>query len=513
MSEIHKDGYEKYQLLFFTVATGIYKSFVVPYMYFAFRNNPNSAFEFVLDDVEGFVLENEEVLSYLKSLGCIYHLRSTPKLKNYPRMDNSLRFILEPELKAEYVYIGDVDIMIIENIFSKHRHVFEQGLPYSNVIRTNTKKLTGLHFCKYSEQYPLPNVDDLIEQFPNDEDLLYAIMERKGMIFDLEVYNQKIGIRPLHGVHMSLNRAPYFLHALRVSWDLKYNELIEICKIIDSAEFQVFLSKCHSSARLTMMNLIVLSKGATSFSESDYLILTSQFETKASFLIDFSKQQYENTSHNVTDGLELTFFRHMMSHQKKGLQSLSGPSSTLARTKEIRKELPKVFERYEVKSLADAGCGDLNWMQQLLSQNAIKTYIGLDIINHLIQQLKEKFKDRYFLNFYRKDIRNDVLPMVDLILCRDVLFHFSEKDIFIFLQNFLDSGSLYLLTTTHKNNSSFINQDIETGKWRYLDLFQQPYNFPEPLERLEDGGGDRYLCLWSRDQISNIVKKGQCDVD
>ena len=253
------------------------------------------------------------------------------------------------------------------------------------------------------------------------------------------------------------------------------------------------------------MNLIVLSKGVTLFSESEYLVLASQAEIGNNFLIEFNKKQYYDV-HNDLDNLELTFFRHMINHQQKGLQSLSGPSSTLIRTKEIREQLPRVFKQYRAESLADAGCGDLNWMQHLLAQNIIKTYIGLDIVDTLIQQMSRKFKESYFVNFYRKDIRNDTLPMVDVVLCRDVLFHFSEKDIFAFLQNFLDSGSTYLLTTTHKNNNSFINQDIETGKWRYLDLLQQPYNFPEPLEKLDDGGGDRYLCLWSRDQISNIVK-------
>lgn len=418
-------------------------------------------------------------------------------------MDNSIRFIVEPELYRKYVYIGDIDILITENILDKHYHVFDKGLEYSNLVREGTKRLTGLHFCKYSNQYPLPNVDDLIVRFSNDEELLYSIMERKRLIFSDDVYKKIIRIRPIHGIHMSVNRMPFFWHGSRVSWGIEYSDIEVIAKIFNSVEFQNFLKVSSASTRLILCNLIFLSRGILTLSERSYTKLTSHTS---------AKQEINLRKLSASNGLEELFLEYLMINEASDIESVSGPSSSLIRTKNIQQKLPELIKRWDINTVVDLGCGDLFWMKLVLAGSKHIRYLGLDIVRELIVTNHEKYSN-YNISFHQKDIRIDGLPRCDLAICRDVLFHFSEKDIFIFLQNFLDSGSLYLLTTTHKNNSSFINQDIETGKWRYLDLFQQPYNFPEPLERLEDGGGDRYLCLWSRDQISNIVKKGQCDVD
>lgn len=483
-------------LLFFTTATGIYKDFIIPYVYFAYMHNKGAAFEFLVDDPSDFFKNNLDAYQYLIDLGCEINIRKIPIITPRPRMDNSIRFLVEPELYREYVYIGDIDILITENILDKHYHVFDKGLAYSNIVRDGTKRLTGLHFCKYSSQYPLPKVDDLITQFPNDEELLYAIMERKRLIFSDDEYKNFIRIRPIHGIHMSVNRMPYFWHHSRVSWGIEYSDIIAFDKIFNSAVFQDFLQVASASTRLILCNLIFLSRGILTLSEEAYYKLTSHSSTN---------QKLNLRKLNASTGYEKLFIDYILINERSGMDSLSGASSSPSRTKNIQYELPELIKRRQINTISDLGCGDMCWMKFVLEKSKQIRYFGLDIVKELIVKNQEKHGN-YDTSFYQKDIRNDKLPRCDLVICRDVLSHFSEKDIFAFLQNFLDSGSTYLLTTTHKNNNSFTNQDIETGKWRYLDLLQQPYNFPEPLEKLDDGGGDRYLCLWSRDQIANIVK-------
>ena len=46
------------------------------------------------------------------------------------------------------------------------------------------------------------------------------------------------------------------------------------------------------------------------------------------------------------------------------------------------------------------------------------------------------------------DLINDDLPKVDLIIVRDCLVHFSNKDIFKAIENIKQSKSKYLLVTT-----------------------------------------------------------------
>lgn len=185
-------------------------------------------------------------------------------------------------------------------------------------------------------------------------------------------------------------------------------------------------------------------------------------------------------------------------------ESLSGTGSTLQYTENLRKELPNLFSRYSIKRVFDAPCGDFNWMSHLLPSVNIK-YIGADIVKPLIDNLNNKYKSAN-ISFIYFDLVNDIPPEVDLMICRDCLFHLSFQDIRSVLENFIKSDSTYLLTTTHKNmESSFTNRDISTGDFRRIDLFSKPYSFPaDPLYVIEDWiapDPERQMCLWSRDQV------------
>lgn len=116
---------------------------------------------------------------------------------------NSVRFILKPCTQAEYIYITDIDIICCEDIADKHiADLTQYNSPYSNIVRKNTKRLTGLHFTKYSAYYPLDinYIKTLSTYISNDEELLYEIVKKNTNIDLSRTY------RPVHGIHMSLNR-------------------------------------------------------------------------------------------------------------------------------------------------------------------------------------------------------------------------------------------------------------------------------------------------------------------
>jgi hypothetical protein len=185
-------------------------------------------------------------------------------------------------------------------------------------------------------------------------------------------------------------------------------------------------------------------------------------------------------------------------------ESFSGPGSTLKYTKNLRKELPNLFSRYSIQKVFDAPCGDFNWMSHLLLFVKIK-YIGGDIVKPLIDNLNIKYKSGR-ISFVHFDLIKEVPPEVDLMICRDFLFHLSFQDIKSVLENYIKSKSTYLLTTTHKNiGRSFTNRNILTGDSRCIDLFSKPFNFPaNPLYVIEDWmfpDPERQMCLWDRKQV------------
>lgn len=115
-------------------------------------------------------------------------------------MINSVRFISEPIIKDTYTYISDIDIISFErNFYNIHiNEMNKNNLVYDNIVRINTNKLSGLHFVLTNYQYPL-NLKELKTDI-NDEELLLNICKDKYII------NKELTFRPVHGIHMSLNR-------------------------------------------------------------------------------------------------------------------------------------------------------------------------------------------------------------------------------------------------------------------------------------------------------------------
>lgn len=115
-------------------------------------------------------------------------------------INNTARFLIEPQIKNEYTYITDIDIICCEAIMPMHiQDMIVNHSDYSNMVRKNTNRMTGLHFTKTSVYYPLPDISD-INIGNNDEMVLYDIVSRRNNIDLLRNF------RPVHGIHMSLNR-------------------------------------------------------------------------------------------------------------------------------------------------------------------------------------------------------------------------------------------------------------------------------------------------------------------
>lgn len=195
-------------------------------------------------------------------------------------------------------------------------------------------------------------------------------------------------------------------------------------------------------------------------------------------------------------------FRHrMVDGVWAGLESISGHGSDMKSTESLRQLLPKILSDFKVKSLLDAPCGDFYWMSK--TDLNIDSYIGIDIVNEIIEMNQQKFAKEGF-KFIALDVISDNLPKTDLILCRDCLVHLSFKQIKKAVGNFKLSGSTYILTTTYPNLLEK-NKDILTGEWRPLDLEKAPFYFPKPIlvvnENCTTDLKEKSLALWKLTDI------------
>src|SRR5262245_41843554 len=108
-------------------------------------------------------------------------------------------------------------------------------------------------------------------------------------------------------------------------------------------------------------------------------------------------------------------------------ESASGAGSTLDYTANLRQHLPPLFKDFFITSIYDAPCGDFNWMRFVIQQSDI-TYYGADIVPVMIDNLQKQYGTPK-VRFKNADITLDQFPNVDLWLCRDCLFHLSNRDI------------------------------------------------------------------------------------
>lgn len=185
-------------------------------------------------------------------------------------------------------------------------------------------------------------------------------------------------------------------------------------------------------------------------------------------------------------------------------QSNSGVGSELAATEQLRQAIPKLSQRFGVQRLLDLPCGDFGWFRHINLEGI--EYIGADIVPDLISRNQQLFSSNN-QRFLQLDLVEDDLPSADLVLCRDCLVHFSYATIARAVANLKRSGSSYLLTTTFTDLQT--NIDIMDADWRPLNLQKPPFNWPQPLEIInegcfeEDGAyADKSLGLW---RISDLA--------
>lgn len=204
----------------------------------------------------------------------------------------------------------------------------------------------------------------------------------------------------------------------------------------------------------------------------------------------------------TTSPVEQTFTAIYRENQWGSSETVSGPGSEIRITYKMINQLSDLIKKWNIQSIADAPCGDLNWMQYVnIGQCA---YTGYDIVQDLIERNIKSFATTT-KTFKHANLLEDIIDPVDLIICRDMLAHLTYEQIFTVLQNFKKSGSKYLLATTGRTTP--VNSDIlSAGGWRRLNLELAPFNFPKPLAFIEENvpfelERGKHLALWRLEDL------------
>ena len=136
----------------------------------------------------------------------------------------------------------------------------------------------------------------------------------------------------------------------------------------------------------------------------------------------------------------------MLEKMESGWRSSETPcgrGSELAMTTEIRGWLPALVDDYDIGWIADCGAGDLNWALHLKWLRLPPVYAAYDLVPR-------------HPDVHQFDVTTEVLPFdYHLIICRHVLNHLSPKLALDAMDNFVKSGSRYLLLTNCDNQKEY----------------------------------------------------------
>ena len=202
-------------------------------------------------------------------------------------------------------------------------------------------------------------------------------------------------------------------------------------------------------------------------------------------------------------------FRSIWRHNYWGdSESNSGPGSTLYQASNLIEHFPKFVEKFNIKTIFDAPCGDFNWMNVALTGIPKIEYMGGDLVPEIIEFLNTKHRIKN-VNFRIFDITKEKFPKADVWLARAIFYHLSFSDICLALNNFIKSEIPYILTTNCVTEINHINTDIKSGGWRLLNLNLPPFNFPDDvlweIEDSKDPHPKMKLTLWTRAEVEHLL--------
>jgi 2-polyprenyl-3-methyl-5-hydroxy-6-metoxy-1,4-benzoquinol methylase len=180
---------------------------------------------------------------------------------------------------------------------------------------------------------------------------------------------------------------------------------------------------------------------------------------------------YEKTFTNIYDNN----LWHMGQDDSK-----SGVGSSNPWTIHIKDIITNVVGKFNIKSMIDTSCGDLNWMKLLFHVFADKNvkYLGIDIVEKLIKINKSKYETDSikFLNIdFLSYLKSQPDKSVDLILCRHTCEHLETQYVSEFI-NEAKRVSRFLLLTTHKNALANREVELTSTPYRPINLNLSPYS-------------------------------------
>lgn len=163
-------------------------------------------------------------------------------------------------------------------------------------------------------------------------------------------------------------------------------------------------------------------------------------------------------------------------------ESLCGSGSWKKQARDARDFIQEKIIEHRFETIIDLGCGDWNWMEEIDFQGA--QYLGIDCDEQMIRDNSSKYGSDQ-IRFQVGDIFSIDLPEVDLVICRDVLFHVRQELSSSLIEKLKARDRLFFISTSFNRQPS--NQEprqyckIEDWGYYRINLLTEPFNLKDNL--------------------------------
>jgi hypothetical protein len=179
----------------------------------------------------------------------------------------------------------------------------------------------------------------------------------------------------------------------------------------------------------------------------------------------------------------------------------SGGGSTIENTIIYNKYISEFIKNNKINSITDIGCGDWQSSYLIYQQFDNIDYIGLDCVNSVIENNKNKYPTYKFITL---DIlcNIDLIRDSDLYIIKDVLQHLKLVDIYMFLDKLVTKKFKYIIIT----NNGCQNYDYDDLELNNIDNGRGLHSNFLPLKKYNAqllieyfGDENKHMCIIRKD--------------
>jgi glutaredoxin-related protein len=148
-----------------------------------------------------------------------------------------------------------------------------------------------------------------------------------------------------------------------------------------------------------------------------------------------------------------------------------------------------IIKEYNIQSIIDIGCGDLNWMKIILEKTKIN-YTGIDLVESLLNDNKKKAPEHCFeiLDFNK-------IYKADLLIIFDVFGHQLHNEV-IEMINYINKLDVKYVLVTNRINNETLYYNINKSRHEGINI--EKYNeWNKPLiKKYKALYPDDFFCLY-----------------